>query len=100
MPKLYRPPESEQTPFPDSVLFLCPGCDAPHNVIIDPSRGRPCWTWNGSMDRPTFEPFVLVAGTFRCHSFVKDGRIQFLADSDHPLAGQTVDLPELGWGGG
>ena len=30
-----------------------------------------------------------------CHSFVTDGRIQFLADSNHALAGQTVDLPEV-----
>lgn len=30
-----------------------------------------------------------------CHSFVTDGRIQFLGDCTHALAGQTVDLPEL-----
>lgn len=30
-----------------------------------------------------------------CHSFVTDGRIQFLADCTHELAGQTVDLPDL-----
>lgn len=29
-----------------------------------------------------------------CHSFVADGRIQFLSDSTHALAGQMVDLPE------
>ncbi|GGF38066.1 hypothetical protein GCM10011321_31270 [Youhaiella tibetensis] len=29
-----------------------------------------------------------------CHSFVTDGRIQFLGDCTHALAGQTVDLPE------
>ena len=27
-------------------------------------------------------------------AFVTDGRIQYLADSTHALAGQTVDLPE------
>lgn len=31
---------------------------------------------------------------YLCHSFVTDGRIQFLSDSTHDLAGQTVDLPE------
>ena len=31
----------------------------------------------------------------RCHSFVTDGRIQFLSDSTHVLAGQTVDLPPI-----
>lgn len=29
-----------------------------------------------------------------CHSFVTDGRIRFLGDCTHDLAGQTVDLPE------
>ncbi|KPY13545.1 DUF6527 family protein [Pseudomonas savastanoi pv. phaseolicola] len=28
-----------------------------------------------------------------CHSFVTDGRIQYLGDCTHALAGQTVDLP-------
>lgn len=30
-----------------------------------------------------------------CHSFVQSGRIQFLSDCTHALAGQTVDLPDL-----
>ncbi len=29
-----------------------------------------------------------------CHSFVTDGRIQFLSDCSHALAGKTVDLPD------
>lgn len=29
-----------------------------------------------------------------CHSFVTDGRIRFLGDCTHALAGQTVDLPD------
>ena len=29
-----------------------------------------------------------------CHSFVMGGKIQFLCDCTHALAGQTVDLPE------
>jgi hypothetical protein len=30
-----------------------------------------------------------------CHSFVRDGRIEFLSDCTHSLAGQTVELPEI-----
>jgi len=30
-----------------------------------------------------------------CHSFITDGRIQYLGDCTHALANQTVDLP--GW---
>lgn len=69
------------------------------------------------MERPTFTPSILVTGVhqltdeehaaymrgdgllparpLRCHSFVTNGRIQFLPDCNHALAGQTVDLPEI-----
>lgn len=30
-----------------------------------------------------------------CHSFVTDGKIQFLSDCTHELAGQTVPLPDI-----
>lgn len=76
------------------VWFWCPGCDAPHAVVVD---GANVWAWNRSEDAPTFEPSVLVTRPPTpdvCHSFVRDGQIQFLGDSTHALAGQTVPLPE------
>jgi hypothetical protein len=74
----------------DRWLFRCPGCKCAHQI-----DGR--WTFNGDARRPTIGGSILVhavEGTERprCHSFVTDGRIQFLADSTHALAGQTVDL--------
>ena len=79
-------------------VFHCPGCGYSHpfHTVGDPAI-RPQWAWNGSMDAPTFTPSLGVFMTepaMRCHSFVTDGRIQFLADSHHKLAGQTVDLPD------
>lgn len=79
------------------------------------------WQFNGDYDKPTFTPSVMVTGGHyaqgwkgpecwctwypkndpdakhkfkcgRCHSFVRDGKIQFLTDSTHALAGQTVAL--------
>lgn len=76
---------------PDLVHFWCPGCDYAHQIRVG------TWTWNGDLERPTFSPSVLVVGgihQMRCHSFVTDGRIQFLGDCTHALAGRTVDLPE------
>jgi hypothetical protein len=55
------------------------------------------WIWNGSMDTPTFTPSINCNPNdpqWRCHSFVTDGKIQFLPDSHHRLAGKTVELPE------
>jgi len=60
--------------------------------------GTPCWTWNGSTEKPTFKPSVLTEGGDgrpRCHSFITDGKIQFLNDCTHELAGKTVDLLEV-----
>jgi hypothetical protein len=84
---------------------------------------RPVWGFNGDGDRPTFNPSVLCRffryafkpGTpefeedlrrakeaktklsgkdMVCHSFVRDGQIEFLADCTHELAGRTVALPD------
>lgn len=78
------------------LLFRCPGCHSPHRVRV---RGpEPCWTWNGDAERPTFSPSILVAvhdRTRRCHSFVEAGRIRFLSDCHHALAGLTVELPAV-----
>jgi hypothetical protein len=79
------------------TLFFCPGCSSPHAVGV---KGAGAWGYNGNAESPTFTPSVGVnldrsaPQLPRCHSFVTDGRIQFLTDSDHPLAGQTVDVPD------
>jgi|SRR5215472_14171545 len=69
----------------------CPGCQAPH--IYD-SR----WQFNGSLELPTFTPSMSIDrgnSGVRCHSFVNNGRFQFLSDSTHRLSGQTVDIPPI-----
>ena len=96
------------------ISFICPGCtlqsgwDAYFHSID--TNGALKWTWNGSLEKPTINPSVLVwlepradsdeeekkyIASRRCHSFVRDGRIEFLSDCGHALAGQTVDLPEI-----
>jgi Family of unknown function (DUF6527) len=97
------------------LAFWCPGCEELHMV----NSG---WKFNGNYDKPTFSPSVLVTGghynvegaatkaghcwcnfkertgldsdfiCIRCHTFVTDGKIQFLSDCSHKLAGQTVEL--------
>lgn len=83
------------------LFFECPGCNMQHGVNVE-IDGPPRWGWNGSLDKPTFTPSVLVRYRWGpeqrdvvCHSFVTDGRIQFLGDCTHALAGQTIDLPLL-----
>lgn len=99
----------------DQLFFECPGCKMMHGINVGVGPG-PRWDWNGSADHPTFTPSILVTGVemvtdeererlmagekveprpLRCHSFVTDGRIQFLSDCTHALAGSTVPLPEI-----
>jgi hypothetical protein len=95
------------------LAFWCPGCREMHAVTS-------AWTFDGNYDRPTFSPSILIRsghycpgarpdecwctynaehkddpapfGCSVCHSFVRDGQIQFLNDCTHELAGQTVPL--------
>ena len=106
-----------------SLRFDCPGCGEPH--IVNVGEGRPGWSFNGDFERPTLSPSVLVrtghycntppvpgncACDFQqrfpdeepwdwpcsiCHSYVRDGRIEFLPDCTHALTGQTVELQEI-----
>lgn len=94
------------------LLFDCPGCQEVHAIPVNCVQGEngSSWQWNGSLDRPTTTPSILIrypanpeaAEEFKewrservCHSFIRDGQIQFLNDCTHGLNAQTVDLPEV-----
>lgn len=87
-----------------TFLFFCPGCKCAHQVWTE---GQTRWQFNGSMEKPTFQPSIKVewpanpdaSEEFKewrtariCHSFVTDGMIQFLSDCTHDLKDKTVPL--------
>ena len=97
------------------VSFKCLGCDEMHTVPV----GAGGWGFNDDVEKPTLTPSVLVrSGHFmpshkdtdpcwcgmpdagfncvQCHTFVTEGRIQYLGDCSHALAGQTIELPDVG----
>ena len=106
---------------PTMVAFHCPGCRCAHQVQIGGPE-QPVWGWNGSMDAPTFTPSIRCQTTEMtdagqaqyeawlrgeipcpkafetrngiCHTFVTDGKIQFLADCTHALANTVVAIPD------
>lgn len=80
-----------------AVAFRCPGCGGVHVCFVNGHRNTigATWDWNGSTDSPTFQPSIFRTEGIRCHSFVRNGTIEFLADSNHALAGKTVILPEV-----
>lgn len=89
------------------VRWLPPGetQESPHVA------GKPHWDFNGDMDAPMFSPSVLstwdeyqgegvAPKKHVCHSFVgcngaAPGKMIFLGDCTHELAGKVVDLPDL-----
>jgi len=103
-------------------MYWCQGCQASHHVNTE--GPGPTWGFNGNLEAPTFTPSVLyTSGHFmsghepgkrcwctynaehpdkpapfqceRCHTFIRDGMVEFLADCSHALAGQTHPLPDL-----
>lgn len=101
------------------LTYWCEGCNDAHTVMVG-DGSPPRWGYNGNPMAPTFTPSVLVHGRklvrdpetgewtggwerdaagntipVTCHTFITDGRVQYLGDCTHHLAGQTVDLPDL-----
>jgi Family of unknown function (DUF6527) len=93
-------------------------------IILKGQReGTGCWTWNGDTDKPTLRPSVLTTSghfiesqngkecwcnfnkqnpdktpvfqCYRCHTWINDGKAQFLGDCSHELANQTLDLLDV-----
>jgi hypothetical protein len=87
-----------------TVAFDCPGCKSQHSLPVRPRTGDgPSWEWNEDVDRPTISPSLLVSWSYMvdgqdvkhvCHSFIRNGEIQYLTDSTHALSGRTVAIPE------
>ena len=89
--------------------FYCLGCEEYHQIGTQ-------WEFNGDLVRPTFSPSYLTwldpnpnanpkydpkgkfRNGFRCHSFIREGRIEYLGDCTHKLAGKTIDLPDWNTG--
>lgn len=81
---------------------MCPGCNREHSIpVIKGNETANAWGWNGDVERPTIRPSIFVNKDRwnpeipACHSYVTEGKIGFLSDSSHHLAGVTVELPNL-----
>lgn len=105
------------------ATFYCPGCECDHSIPVEEGTNAKPWGYNGNVDAPTFTPSLLRKSTkltelgerqydsylidnkmpesgeldnvpVVCHTFVTDGKIQYLGDCTHALANQTIDLPD------
>ena len=73
-------------------IFNCPGCDHQHYFNKD-------WSFDGNFEKPTFSPSLLNYfpndDSYRCHLFIKDGKIEYLNDCSHKLSGKTIDMEDI-----
>ena len=103
----------------NGLSYWCQSCEEMHAVNIVPEGAGGGWTFAGTYDAPTFKPSVRVTGVqgvnvkgewtgewktgpdgkplpLNCHTFITDGKVQFLADcTDKARAGTTEPLPDL-----
>lgn len=69
-------------------------------LLVSRLRVRPrARSPNGSVTTPTASPSLLVqrrnkGAECRCHFFIRDGHLHYLADCTHALAGQTVPMTQ------
>ncbi|WP_066339287.1 DUF6527 family protein [Azohydromonas lata] len=112
-----------------ALYFWCLGCDMPHCVMHGAGGGprwtwngdadKPTlspsvlvqWDHLSPAARERNAAFYQEHGRYMthielpydvhhvCHTFVRDGRIEYLGDCTHDLVNQTIDLPEFpeGW---
>lgn len=88
----------------DGVAHYCVACKGMHNFSVKrPNYLSQRWTWNENIIAPTFFPSMhIVVRDMRkpkfmqsCHYWLRSGRVEFLRDSTHSMAGITISLPVL-----
>ena len=81
----------------ERAYFYCVGCKSHHGISLAPGR----WTFDGNLEQPTVNPSVLSyyedesgKRIVTCHLFIRAGRLKYLSDCQHELAGKTVDMED------
>jgi hypothetical protein len=80
-------------------VFVCPACNCHH--AFDER-----WEFNHDLDKPTISPSFKQTGFIgfnkdgdytygTCHSFIKEGMIEYCGDCTHDMKNQKVELPEI-----
>lgn len=78
--------------FKNLYSFYCPGCERIHQVNNK---------WKINISNLTISPSILVTSPkgsddrTRCHSYIKEGKIQYLGDCNHKFRGVTIPMIEF-----
>ena len=70
--------------------FYCPACKTIHGFNFS-------WSFDQNYFRPTVSPSLLITRghldpKYRCHLYIRGGKIEYLRDCSHDLAGKMVDM--------
>lgn len=88
--------------------FFCPGCKEYHSLhTIQPNNNGTTFVITGTLQSPTVTPMIgRIIEKFNkskhannpahvCNSRITDGKIRYLENCSHALAGRIVDLPNV-----
>lgn len=71
------------------ATYYCQGCDMVHMINVEPNGAEPVWTWDGSMDHPTFGPSVLVRWETRSEKAREVSKAFYDQHGDYPTLEQV-----------
>jgi len=84
--------------FAPDFTFYCPGCGCEHGVWTTRlNKNKAMWIFDDNMDNPSIEPSITIkkGNQTLCHLYIKNGKIEYLADCRHKLAGKTVEMEDI-----
>ena len=81
---------------PSRRTFYCPACDTSHSFNVEG------WTLIDTAKGPTVSPSLKITGYIttrageseevHCHLFIREGKLVYLPDYKHDMAGETVPM--------
>ena len=88
-------------------MHWCPACGDQHLFYTQvKTKSGALWSFDNNFEQPTFTPSMVITYPAvkwndkefperRCHYILRHGKIVYLGDSTHHLAGRTIDLPDF-----
>lgn len=79
-------------------VFYCPACETYHGIwTTHKNKNDAIWEFDNNLESPTIKPSLRIvwkSGSVEevCHLYIRNGRIEYLKDCTHRLAGKTVEM--------
>lgn len=83
------------------IQLNMPGPIPTRFILLKKGHSSKGWEWNRDTEKPTISPSIKTTTydgdqpDIVCHSFVRNGMVEFCSDCTHELAGQKVELLDV-----